>query len=985
MSTSSVFYTNVARKGNKILARICDEKGQRRHIEHHFKPEFYIPDPSAKKPHAMGLGGERLKAVSFDSIWDANQWLDENKDVYGYRMFGINRYEFQFIAHKFRERLKPDDKLIRRSNVDIEVITAYRDENGNVIDSGMFPHPVIEEHTFKTKLLSERYQSNVSNFYRWFQKEFPESRVPNFIDYNAAYPISLIQHEDMNTGVMYCWALPEQKMRGKFRYDENDEEIGGLDVVYKEFQTEQEMLADYLQFWRQMEYDAWTGWNIEGFDAPYLVERVRKILGEEWVKMFSVWGHVKPRTVKSKKGKNTTYDFVGTEMLDYQQLYDCFTYVTRENMKLDTIAYYELDEKKMDYSEAKSLHTLYFDDYIKYVRYGIKDIKLVSRLENKLNLMRLAFTLAYISKCNYRDTLGTTAPWSALMYNRLLEKGMRPEIKKIYEGDVEFGGGYVKNVVPGLYRWVVSVDLNSLYPHLIQQYNIGTETLVTNAQERSDIIYELVEEVDGHIEDCKKQGNMRKLKALAALRLSLVNDTRNIVTELVNLGNFKFETLKRHNVCMAPNMQFFRRDKMSVLSEVMRELYATRKIEKKLGLTAEQKVQWIKEEMEIREGAEFEARDIEPDYDMFLKGIDMIKLAEEKHVQGDIEAAQHVFQMGYKILMNSGYGAIGSVYFSSYFDLRVAEAITFGGQLINRWNIRYINEHLNKLLGTNNFDYAFYGDTDSNYITLDNLVKQRGWDETKTVDEIVHLLDEFHKEHMDQPIKDFAQAKCDLVNGYEQRMFWEREVIAQSAVWVAPKMYAMAVNNSEGTAYAKPKVKVMGLAAKKSNYPEWCRKRLTECYKEVLLGTEVELKNKVKKFREEYMALPVDDIAAASSISDMEKYLVSPTSTKIKPGAHYAAKAGLLYNQLCDKLDVNETRIQSGDKVKLVNLTVPNPTGYNYMAFPDYLPPSLNMDKYVDYKTTFQKKFLDPLETFLKPTGMEWKKRTNLRKRFGKK
>lgn len=976
----AVFYTNVARKGNNILARICDDSGKRRHIRHKFKPEFYIPDNNIKKPHAVGITGEKLRAVGFDNIWEANQWLTEHKDIHGFRIFGMDRYEFQFIAHKMRERLKPDDKHIRRANVDIEVITAYREEDGTVVDNGTFPNPTIEENTFKTKKLAERYQNEVNEFYKWFGKAFPESHTPILIDYNAAFPISLIQHEDMNTGVVYCWGLVEGHMKGKYRYDTNDEEIGGMDVVYKEFRTEQEMLQDYMMFWREREYDAWTGWNIEGFDAPYLVERVRKILGDEWVNMFSVWDYVKPRTLKKKSGKATTYDFVGTEMLDYQQLYDCFTYVTREDMKLDTIAYYELDEKKLDYSESKSLHTLYFDDYIKYVRYGIKDIKLVSRLEQKLNLMRLSFTLAYIAKCNYRDTLGTTAPWSALMYNRLLEKGMRPEIKRIYDGEVEFGGGYVKEVVPGFYRWILSVDLNSLYPHLIQQGNIGTETLITCQQTRSDIIYELIEELTEHIESEKKQGKMKRLKPLIALREALTRDTKNIVTELVNLGPFKFKTLENHNVYMAPNIQFFKRDHMSVLSEVMRELYSTRKVEKKAGKIAEQKVQWIKEELEIREGSVYPEREIEPDYDMFLKAMNLLELAHEKHVQGDIESAQDVFQMGYKILMNSGYGALGSVYFSSYFDVRIAEAITFGGQLINRWNIRYINEHLNEQLGTNGFDYAFYGDTDSNYITMQNLVVKEGWDKTKSVDEIVHLLDAYYKEHMDEPIKQFAQELCDTLNGYEQRMFWEREVIAQSGVWVAPKMYALAVNNSEGVAYAKPKMKVMGLAAKKSNYPEWCRKRLTECYKEVLLGEEGKLQQMVKEYREEYMKLSVDDIAAASSISDMEKYLVSPEGYRVKPGAHYAAKAGILYNGLCESRNVNETRIQSGDKVKIVNLKEPNPIGYNYLAFPGYLPPSLEMDKYVDYNTTFQKKFLDPLETFLKPVGWEWKKRTNFRR-----
>lgn len=460
---SAVHYLSAHRKGADMLVRIQDGKGNRKKIVSKFQPEMYVDAVAGDEVVAHDMKGVPLAKKSFKTMYDCQRWIDENMDVKGYNQYGQKNFVAQFLAHKFQHTMTPDTKKIRCANVDIEVISAYRDEEtGEIINSVKFPYPTIEEHTFKSEKDAEKYRSGVNDFYRWFTKAFPDSRVPPIYDMNAAFPITLIQLENNTTKEQMIWGLVEEHNVGKFQYDENDPEIGGKKVTYQEFRTEQELLCSFLNFWRKSDYDAWTGWNIEGFDAPYIVERCKKILGVSWCNMLSPWDIVKPRTIKSKSGNFTTYDFVGIERLDYIDLYKKFTYTTREEYKLDHIAYCEFGDRKLDYSEVKSLHHLYFHDWEKYVRYGIKDICIVSRLDDKLKLLDIVYTLAYVVKCNYADTLGTVNPVNCMIYNELLKKGLRPKLQPRFEGEIDFEGGYVKSVKAGFYSWVLSVDLNSL-------------------------------------------------------------------------------------------------------------------------------------------------------------------------------------------------------------------------------------------------------------------------------------------------------------------------------------------------------------------------------------------------------------------------------------------------------------------------------------------------------------------------------------------
>lgn len=1001
----SVFYTNVARRGNDLLIRIADHNGNRRNIRQKFKPTLYLPTHDFSNVDKIGLLNEALVERKFGTIREAENYIEEYKDVVGSQVYGQTSWEYQFIAHNFPGTVIPDYDNIHIANVDIEVFSGGW--GNDELTKGPFPHPTIEDKTFKgSRAQVERYHRQILASHDFIREHIPGSYVnsnitpgqqiwerPNdtrnpgevIVNMNAAFPISMLQCQDMRRNEYHIFGLPCSKDRAKYKYDPSDEQIGGLTVHYREFETEQDMLVAFLNHWSERQYDGWTGWNIEQFDSPYLVERIMRVLGESYVDMLSPWGIVKKRTIKDKKGNVTSYDFVGIEMLDMQQIYKKHTYTTRERYSLDWIAYCELGEKKLDYGESKSLNTLYFDDYSRLCRYGIKDVKLVSRLETKLRLIQLMFVLAYKSKSNYRDGLGTVAPWLALCYYKLFEKGIVPEVKRVWDGPTDFEGAYVMEVAPGLYRWLISKDLNSLYPHIMQQYNLGPETIINDKHKRREIIEAMVAELEFAARDMSVPMNMKaRYKKLADHLRVAIDERTQVVDDLIAIGRFEFKCLKEHNVSFTPNVQFFDNSKMSFLSEIMRWIYGERKVEKATGLRYEQYAGWCEELKEGTFSLETARKSRFWDEEWYETTIKLAApLLEAAATEWDQKAViQDVLQQGLKILMNAGYGATGNVWFKEYFDLRISEAITTAGQLINKWNKKHTDAFLNKEMGTAGLDYVIAGDTDSNYITLERLVN-REWPDEKDPHRIVEHIDEWTKTVYAPLVKQWCQDLCDTMNGYEQRMVWEREVIASAAIWRAKKMYCMAVYDSEGVKYEKPKIKYKGLEARKSTTPEWCRTRLAKCYETLLLGTESEIQDQISGFKKEYMELDVSDVARASGVSDIEKAVDS--SGAFVSGAHYAAKACISYNRLVDaNPDMGLTPIESGDKVAIVLLKDNNPIGQKYLAFPDYLPPELDLHKWVDYQSLFTASFIDPIQSLLDVVGWNWKKRVNLLSKMGK-
>lgn len=250
------------------------------------------------------------------------------------------------------------------------------------------------------------------------------------------------------------------------------------DEHYIRCKDEYQLLTKFIHGWHALDLDIVTGWNIEFFDIPYLVNRIKKVLGEQEAKKLSPWGFIKEKFVEFRGKENQSYDLPGISVLDYYQLYRKFTFGNQESYKLDYIGQVELGEKKIDYSEYGSLLELYKNNYQKFIEYNIKDCILVEKLDDKLKFIEQVMALAYDAKVNYDDTMTTVRTWDVIIHNYLLEQNIViPQFKKQPDNEA-LVGGFVKEPKIGLSKWVVSFDLTSLYPSLIQQYNISPEKMI---------------------------------------------------------------------------------------------------------------------------------------------------------------------------------------------------------------------------------------------------------------------------------------------------------------------------------------------------------------------------------------------------------------------------------------------------------------------------------------------------------------------------
>jgi len=319
------------------------------------------------------------------------------------------------------------------------------------------------------------------------------------------------------------------------------------DVDYRCYEDEAALLREFIYYWSANCPDVVTGWNINFFDIPYLIRRIYNVLGESYAKKISPWELISERKVTMKGSEELTYDIQGVAMLDYLDLYKKYTYQAQESYRLDHIAFVELGDTKLDHSEYASFKDFYEKNWKKFVAYNIHDVRLVDKLEDKMKLIELQLVMAYNAKINYEDVFSQVRMWDAIIYNHLRDSGVViPQNSGNKKWD-KFEGAYVKDPLIGLHKWVASFDLNSLYPHLIMQYNISPETML-EGRETVTVDYLLEQRFD----------------------------TSNI---------------KERNVAMTANGVCYRKDKQGFMPELMGKMYADRSKYKKQMLKIEQEYQ----------------------------------------------------------------------------------------------------------------------------------------------------------------------------------------------------------------------------------------------------------------------------------------------------------------------------------------------------------------------------------------------------------
>ena len=332
------------------------------------------------------------------------------------------------------------------------------------------------------------------------------------------------------------------------------------DVEYRLCKDEKDLLRQFIDDWQFYCPDIITGWNTEFFDIPYLCNRIKNILGEDALKRLSPWKSVHDREVYQMGRNHQIYNIQGIAHLDYYDLYRKFTYTAQESYRLDHIAKVELGESKAG-NPYDTFRDWYTKDYQSFIEYNIQDVEIVDRLEDKMKLIELCLTMAYDAKVNYTDVLGTVRYWDILIYNYLKEHNIVIPQKKHQDKSAQYEGAYVKDPIVGMHKWVVSFDLNSLYPHLIMQYNISPETLIPSDKEAPEKMVDKI--LDGKI----------------------TNNTK---------------------YCMAPNGAFFRKDKRGFLPELMETIYNDRVKYKTLLLESKQKYEDTKDKSILKDISRYE-------------------------------------------------------------------------------------------------------------------------------------------------------------------------------------------------------------------------------------------------------------------------------------------------------------------------------------------------------------------------------------------
>jgi DNA polymerase elongation subunit (family B) len=237
--------------------------------------------------------------------------------------------------------------------------------------------------------------------------------------------------------------------------------------------------------WGQIQPDIVTGWNIDFFDIPYMVHRMQRLFGEDFPKKLSPWKVIRNRKVFMRDKKHTIYKILGVSVLDYLETYRNYTFVNQESYSLNHIAWVELGAEKLSYAEYDSMAEFYKRDFPKFMEYNVKDVELVQQLDDKLRLLELNASIAYLAKCNYEDVFGQVRTWDCIIYQHLRDQNIVIPQMKHQSKSEQYAGAYVKDPIVGRHDWVVSFDLNSLYPHLIMQYNISPETKVPNNKDHT--------------------------------------------------------------------------------------------------------------------------------------------------------------------------------------------------------------------------------------------------------------------------------------------------------------------------------------------------------------------------------------------------------------------------------------------------------------------------------------------------------------------
>jgi DNA polymerase elongation subunit (family B) len=821
------FYSSVVQWGDKLLVRgINNGKPYKKRVA--FQPTLYLK--TDKPSDFKTMTGEDVKPVVFEGIKAAKEFVDRYEGMESVPIYGNTGFVYQFLHERWPQAVEFDQNQLHICTIDIETSS---------------------------------------------EEGFPEIT-------NPVEQVLLITVQNLATKTRLTWGL------GKFDLDKATHLKSKEHITYIECRNERELLEKFIRWWASDYPDVITGWNIHLFDIPYLVARIYKVLGEQQAQMLSPWGTVREKMIAvfSDAKDTLTFDIQGVTQLDYLDLFKKFANRKPENYKLDTVAFDVLKRNKLE-KPYETFREFYQNDWQLFTEYNMIDVELVDEMDDELQLISLALTIAYDAKCNLSDVFSPVKLWDCLIYNHLALKNIQVPQRASRERR-KIVGGFVREIKPQKFEWVVSFDATSLYPSIILQYNLSPEKLVEG--------FALDTTVDGLLE-----------------------------------GRYDLSVLKDKDVAMTANGYTFKRDSQGFFAEIVERLFNERVMYKKQMLVHEKNYEASKDHGEKKLASKFDN-----------------------------------YQQARKIQLNSLFGAMANNYFR-FFDTRIAEGITMTGQYIIQRVSEDINSYLNKVCKTGGYNYSFYSDTDSCYVSMGPLVDKlyKGLEPQK----ITTILDKICKDQIGKVLLESANTINTYTNGFAQKIYFKREAIADHAIFLGSKHYAMTVWDNEGIRYDKPKLKVKGFQMVKSDTPAVIKDALKDALMICLRETEDKLHVFMSEYEKKFVNFTPEQIAFPKGVNGLGKY--RDESAVFMKGTPMHVRASLMYNYLMKqkKLDHKYPLINEGEKIKFIYLKEPNHVGQNVIAFLGSLPKELGLSTYIDYKTMFEKLMINPVEKLTNALG----------------
>ena len=609
------------------------------------------------------------------------------------------------------------------------------------------------------------------------------------------------------------------------------------------FEREEDLLNSFLDLIDDA--DILSGWNSEGFDIPYTVMRIHRVLSKDDTRRFCLWGQLpKQRMFERFGAENLTFDLIGRVHLDYMQLYRKYTYEERHSYSLDAIAEYELDERKTQYEGT--LDQLYNKDFETFIEYNRQDTMLLNKLDKKLRFLELANELAHDNTVLLQTTMGAVAVTEQAIINEAHQLGLIvPNRKgKDEHGNTQAAGAYVAFPKKGMHDWVGAIDINSLYPSAIRALNMGPETIVGQLRQTMTDKYIADKMAAGSSFADAWENMFGSLEYTAVMNGEVGTEItidwesgEETVHSAADVWRMIFDS--NQPWMLSANGTILTHEKKGIIPGLLERWYAERKemqAKKKDATTPEDKAFWDKR------------------------------------------------QLVKKINLNSLYGAILNPG-CRFFDKRIGQSTTLTGRVIARHMDAYINEcvfgeydHLGPAI--------IYGDTDSCYFTAWPAVREdveagrMEWNK-----EICVQLYDTISDQVNASFPGFMEKACHVPRDMGAIIKGGRELVAEKSLFIKKKRYALLIYDLEGNrldTHGKPgKVKAMGLDLKRSDTPKVVQDFLSELLLSVLTGGQkTDVYDRVREFKIAFQDRPAWEKGTPKRVNNLTKY----TAAEVREG-----------------------------------------------------------------------------------------------------